>query len=91
MRWMRARHPLGPQQGPHRGVAEAARVLLTDDQNDEVRHGLIEVDQEPLLWVEIHQRSRQPGDGREVADHRIADSLLAPGVGLERPIPSGLD
>jgi len=34
-------HSLSPEQGSLGRVAEAARVLLTDDQRDEVRHALI--------------------------------------------------
>lgn len=84
-------HSLSPQQGPLGRVAEAARVLLTDDQNDEVRHVLIEVRQEPVLRVQIDQRSSQPGDGHEVRDRGLGDPLPPPGVGFQSAVPAGLD
>jgi len=87
----RPAHALGPQQGPDARVAEAARVLLTDAQHDEVRHVLIEVDQEPVLGVQIDQRSSKPWDGREVADRRVGDPLPPPGVGFQGAVPARLD
>ena len=83
-------HPLGPQQRPLGRIAEAARVLLTYNQREDVCRSLIEVHQKTVLGVQIDQRSCQPWDRRKIADGRKRYPHLPPGVGFERPIAAGV-
>ena len=75
-------HSLSPQQSPDSGIAETARVLLADDQHDQIRYGLIEVHEQPVLGMHIDHCSRHPRDRREVSDHRVGNPLPSPRVGL---------
>jgi len=83
-------HPLGPQQRPLGRVAEAAGILLTYDQREDVCRGLIEMHQKPVFGVQIYQRSCQPWNRREIADGWCGHSHLPPGVGFERPVTAGV-
>jgi hypothetical protein len=85
--YARPAHALGPQHPPHRGVAEAARVLLAHHQRHQVHHAVVEAHQEPVLRMQIDQRPGQPGDRGEVADGRVGHALSLPGPGLQGPVP----
>src|SRR5208283_3041291 len=87
----RLAHPLRPKEHANGGVAEAARIFLTDHERENVHLMRIEMHQKTELGMQVDNRSRQPRHRGEIAHRWKGHSRLAPRIGLRRPIAVWID